>query len=181
MDKITPNKFIPMFNRAVIRMGETPSGNASCSARGLAKIGACVLNGGELAGVRIMSEAAVEQLHEGLVAKRDHGMTGMVTEFSQGGINLYRRSEADSAHHRREKELREGFYGWMGFGGSVFQWNRELGVSFAYAPTLLSWYDLQNLRGARMQRAVVECVEAMEVRARSNQMPEEEEETSRGN
>jgi hypothetical protein len=90
MDKVTPNKFIPLFNRSVIRMGETPSGNACCSARGLAKIGACVLNGGSLDGESIMRAETCDALHADLVAKVDYGMTGMVTEFSQGGINLYR-------------------------------------------------------------------------------------------
>ena len=50
MDKVTPNKFIPMFNRSIIRMGETPSGNAHCSARGMARIGAAVVDGGSIDG-----------------------------------------------------------------------------------------------------------------------------------
>ena len=50
MDKVTPNKFIPMFNRSIIRMGETPSGNAHCSARGMAKIGAAIVDGGSIDG-----------------------------------------------------------------------------------------------------------------------------------
>ncbi len=64
-------------------------------------------------------------------------------------MNLYRCYPEDSPRERREKCGREGFFGWMGFGGSVFQWRRDLGVSFAYVPTRLAWYDLQNLRGAR--------------------------------
>jgi hypothetical protein len=71
---------------------------------------------------------------------------------------MFRQCDNDSPQHRKEKEMRESFYGWMGFGGSVFQWSKDLDVSFAYAPTLLSWYDLQNLRGAKMQKAVAECV-----------------------
>ena len=50
LDKVTPNKFIPMFNRSIIRMGETPSGNAHCSARGMARIGAAVVDGGSIDG-----------------------------------------------------------------------------------------------------------------------------------
>ena len=41
-------------------------------------------------GVRIMGAKAVEALHDRVVSKRDHGMTGMITDFSQGGINFYR-------------------------------------------------------------------------------------------
>ena len=37
-----------------------------------------------------MGAKAVEALHDCVVSKRDHGMTGMITDFSQGGINFYR-------------------------------------------------------------------------------------------
>ena len=37
-----------------------------------------------------MGGKAVEALHDCVVSKRDHGMTGMITDFSQGGINFYR-------------------------------------------------------------------------------------------
>ena len=37
-----------------------------------------------------MGAKAVEALHDRVVSKRDHGMTGMITDFSQGGINFYR-------------------------------------------------------------------------------------------
>merc|ERR1719264_1128454 len=49
-EKVTPNKFIPMFNRPIIRMGEVPSGNAHCSARGMARIGAAIVDGGSIDG-----------------------------------------------------------------------------------------------------------------------------------
>ncbi len=35
MDRVTPNTFVAMFNRDSVMMGETPSGNGVCSARGL--------------------------------------------------------------------------------------------------------------------------------------------------
>ena len=53
---------------------------------------------------------------------------------------------------------RDGYYGWMGYGGSVFQWHPELEIGFAYTPTLLAWYDLNNTRGGELQKEVVECV-----------------------
>ena len=57
----------------------------------------------------------------------------------------------------RSKGLRDGWMGWMGFGGSVMQWHPELKIGFAYIPTCLHWYDLENLRGAKLQKKVVEC------------------------
>ena len=32
----------------------------------------------------------------------------------------------------RSKGLRDGWMGWMGFGGSVMQWHPELKIGFAY-------------------------------------------------
>ena len=53
---------------------------------------------------------------------------------------------------------REGYYGWFGYGGSVFQWNPELRVGFAFVPTSLHWYDMTNTRGKMLQQEVVKCV-----------------------
>ena len=33
-------------------------------------------------------------------------------------------------------KLRNGYYGWQGLGGSIFQWHPELNISFAYAQNL---------------------------------------------
>ena len=57
----------------------------------------------------------------------------------------------------REKIIygdRDGFYGWMGLGGSVFQWHPELKISFAYVPNDLMVTDFINMRGRRLQKIV---------------------------
>ena len=71
-----------------------------------------------------------------------------------------------------------GFVGWGGIGGSVLQaspkliiivslnsndallqqWHPELEIGFGYAPTLLHFFDLNNVKTARLQKAVVQCV-----------------------
>ena len=53
---------------------------------------------------------------------------------------------------------REGFYGWHGFGGSIFQWHPELKIGFAFVPTVLNTVELFNERGAKLQKLVVDCV-----------------------
>ena len=53
--------------------------------------------------------------------------------------------------------MRDGFVGWMGFGGSVMQWHPELKIGFGYIPTCLHWYDLENLRGGKLQKKAIEC------------------------
>ena len=56
---------------------------------------------------------------------------------------------------------REGFYGWMGFGGSAFQWNPELKISFAYVPSDLFAMDFTCRRAAKLQSVLVKCVQNM--------------------
>jgi hypothetical protein len=36
--------------------------------------------------------------------------------------------------------------GWLGFGGSVIQWRPDLHIGFAYACTLLTWWDMANTK-----------------------------------
>ena len=55
-------------------------------------------------------------------------------------------------------DLRMGFIGWAGLGGSVFQWHPELKIGFAFVPSCLHWFDFANLRGAKLQKLVLECV-----------------------
>ena len=57
--------------------------------------------------------------------------------------------------------MRDGYYGWMGYGGSVFQWHPDLEIGFGYTTTLLAWYDLDNTRGAKLQAEVVKCVKKL--------------------
>ena len=38
------------------------------------------------------------------------------------------------------------------------QWHPELEIGFGYAPTLLHFFDLNNVKTMRLQRAVVKCV-----------------------
>ena len=47
-----------------------------------------------------------------------------------------------------------------GFGGSVFQWHPDLEIGFAFVPNLMHWYDLSNVRGAKIQSEVIKCAAA---------------------
>ena len=85
MDKLASHLDTP-----TIRMGEMPSANGGASARGLARVAACVVGGGELDGVRIMSEEAVGKMQAKPTAAKDVGILGVVTQMTQGGLGLYR-------------------------------------------------------------------------------------------
>ena len=78
------------FNSRACRMGETPSAAAQCSARGLAKLAALVLAKGSLDGVTVMKPEMVEKLHAEPKEARDAAMGGMKTNFTQGGIALFK-------------------------------------------------------------------------------------------
>ena len=43
---------------------------------------------------------------------------------------------------------REGFIGWIGYGGSVFNYNPEKKIGFGYVPFELIELDMVNKRGA---------------------------------
>lgn len=147
------------FNSEEYRRGETSSANASCSARGLAKVAAMMAAGGQFEGKEYLSSAAWKALHAEPV---DALMGGaMPTRFTQGGVNQFCLDKTNSQMiDRAFNEGREGFYGWMGFGGSIFQWHPELDIGFAFAPTSLHYLDLLNERGKCFQAEVLSCVEA---------------------
>ena len=57
---------------------------------------------------------------------------------------------------------REGFIGWMGLGGSIFQWHPQLDIGFAFVPTALHILDLLNERGKRFQTEILNCVRKLD-------------------
>ena len=136
----------PLYNIDVLRRGETSSANGNCSARGLAKLGAVMANQGTLGGLTLLSNKAWQALHSEATHAPIFGVVD--TNFTQGGVNKF---EEDGG--------RDGYYGWMGYGGSVFQWHPDLRISFAYTPSLLHWCDGGNTIGRRLQQEVVLSVQ----------------------
>ena len=145
------------FNAHDFGKGETSSANATCSARGLARIGAMMSSGGKLDDREFLSGSAWQALH----AKPMDAMMGAAipTRFTQGGVDCFRPCEPGSpVLERAFNQGREGFYGWMGFGGSIFQWHPEKEISFAFVPTSLHYLDFLNERGKCYQAEVLRCV-----------------------
>ena len=146
---------IEFFNKPEVAMGETPSANAHASARGLAKLAAVMAGGGSWQGREYVSESAWALMHGEPVLRS----MGMPTTFTQGGVALF--SETSPGAPRIERALnqgREGFYGWMGLGGSVFQWHPEHRIGFAYVPTSLHLLDLVNERAKVFQQKVLSLI-----------------------
>ena len=139
-----------VVNDQEVRQAELPSVCANASAEGLGRLAAFMANKGKLGMERIMSEDSWKAMHAGVT---DAGLLGDVamTHFSQGGVNRYQRDDFFCCG-------RDGFWGWMGYGGSVFQWHPELKIGFAYVPSGLEWSDLTNMRGGLLQEEVPRCV-----------------------
>jgi len=149
-------KKIAFFNEPAVAMGETPSANANCSARGLAKIAAMLAAGGKWGGKEYLTESAWKAMHDAPL-KADMGFAS--TTFTQGGVALF--TETAPQCSRIERGLnagREGFFGWMGLGGSLFQWHPQYQIGFGYVPTSLNILDLVNERGKAYQTEVMRCV-----------------------
>lgn len=144
-----PQSFGPMkwVNEEAWRRAEVLSANTSASARGLAFLGTIMANRGVGAdGERYIPEQGWREFHEGKDRRVDQSY-GVTNTFSNGGA-------AHGSHV-------EGFIGWVGFGGSCFQWNPELNISFAYAPSDM-FPSGDNQRGAAMMTLAKECAEGMD-------------------
>lgn len=148
---------VRVFDSPAMTKGETPSAGAKCSARGLAKLAAVMAGGGQFGGHRIMGPQAFQALHDAPIQRN---MLALDTTFSQGGLASFGApNPADGALGVGLNVGREGFYGWMGLGGSIFQWHPELAIGFGYVPTQLHVLDMVNQRGKAYQAEVVRCVE----------------------
>ena len=148
-------KDIEFFNEAEMAMGETSSANTHASARGLAKLASIMACGGESGETRLLGEEGWQALHDN--PKRSD-MMAMSTAFTQGGVASF--GELSPNPSRLEVSLnrgRDGFFGWMGLGGSVFQWHPEKQIGFAFVPTRLHMLDLVNERGKLLQQATLSC------------------------
>ncbi len=66
--------------------------------------------------------------------------------------------DANEGEKEHQNKNREGFYGWGGYGGSIFQWNPELKIGFAFIPTVLDVIEMSNERGAVLQQLVKDCL-----------------------
>ena len=146
---------IGFFNEKEVAMGETPSAATSSSARSLAKIAAAMATRGTLDGKQIMTEAGWSAMHDDPDTK---AMNIGETTFTQGGVNMFATDANSSKAARDFNGGREGFYGWMGLGGSIFQWHPAKEIGFGYVPTSLNVLDLYNERGKDYQSEVLKCV-----------------------
>ena len=84
------------------------------------------------------------------------------TRFTQGGVASFSKvSNPSSPLDSGLNNGREGFFGWMGLGGSLFQWHPEFRIGFGYVPTSLNVLDIVNERGKSYQAEMLKCVDKL--------------------
>ena len=150
---------VKIFDSEGISKSEIPSAGAKCNARGLAKLAAVMANGGEFGGQALMSNDAWQKIHANPINRK---MTLLHSAFTQGGLAQFEdNGAAPKSFAAALNAGREGFFGWMGYGGSVFQWHPELRIGFAYVPTALYTLDFFNQRGKTYQQQTVACVRSL--------------------
>ena len=150
---------ILFFNEPIVARGETPSAAANCSARGLAKIASMMSTHGRYGESTYLTTEAWTAMHaDPIEAEMGFG----TTNFTQGGVNLFTKTSHESSKLVKEFNLgREGFVGWMGLGGSIFQWHPDHEIGFAFVPTALHVLDILNERGKIYQAEVLRCAEKL--------------------
>ena len=110
-------------------------------------------------GMTLLSEETLNNIHSDATREK-LGRGGFISHFTKGGFAKFQ-DDQDPSLTECERHCtdqinkgREGYYGWMGLGGSIFQWNPELKISIAYVPFELNILDLYNTRGKMLQKAV---------------------------
>lgn len=156
--------FVQFMNSSPWRRSECPHGNVHASARGLARVAGAMANKGVLGDTRILTEAGWNMLHDNSSVEVDAAMGRCRTQFTQGGVNKFHDYPDDILAERVFKSGRDGFVGWLGFGGSVLQWHPGRNIGFGYTVTLLTWWDLVNTNGRKLQKEVVTCHQAQMTR-----------------
>ena len=105
-----------------------------------------------------MSREAWEDMHSDPILSAELGP--VFSNYTKGGIQkwepisptrvpdtVFKMPKVTGLIGHHANRCREGYYGWMGFGGSVFQWNPEQQISFAYVPSDIFMLDGVSLRG----------------------------------
>lgn len=70
-------------------------------------------------------------------------------------------SEVTIAMKDRLNDLRDGWYGWIAYGGSVIMFHPEHKMSLSYVPNDIYRLEFGHVRAANLQKLAVEAVEKM--------------------
>ena len=63
----------------------------------------------------------------------DAGGGTIRSNFTKGGVNYFTKFDDANVGEDHFYSNHSGFYGWMGYGGSVLQWNPDKKIGFAFS------------------------------------------------
>ena len=87
-------------------------------------------NGGTFGEVEVLGPTGWEALHARPITRPFNSIFHwMTTSFTQGGVNVFQRQEQDPETGLRPLTGVQGFVGWFGLGGSIFQVGNMLGLA----------------------------------------------------
>jgi CubicO group peptidase (beta-lactamase class C family) len=130
---------------------EIPAANGIMTARDLARLYACLGNGGELDGARIMSAQRVKVMSQQQTRRPDLVITvevGWALGYMTGGIEGWPQGPRESA------------FGHAGLGGSIGFCDPEIGMAFGFTTNALAMDLIGYGRTARLAEAARNCAEA---------------------
>lgn len=118
------------FTHPTLKKGENTSAFTWANAKTMARFGAFMANKGTLNGQTLISEETWNASISDTTCELDQ--VGMYTKYSKGGFNLYEHSSKQTYDKNARfwspdtetiqawsGDNRDGFYGWMGLGGSI--------------------------------------------------------------
>lgn len=129
---------------------EISSSAGISNAKSLAKIHALLVNGGELNGVRLVSNETLAMALAQPETTFDAVLLQTIS-VSRGGWGI---------DFMPSMRMVQGFYGWTGLGGQFVCWNPRLKLSIALTRTGLSLYPTGDPRADEIVRAVSRAVKA---------------------
>ena len=126
------------------RAAEIPAANGTANARGVARIYGALANGGEIDGVRVLSEAAIDESTKQEWGDEPDAVLGMPMPKARGFM-LNRMSMYGP---------NDGAFGHSGAGGSIGFADRKAGIGIGYAMNQMVNNLDGDSRGGRLIKAV---------------------------
>lgn len=135
----------PAFNNSPEgRAMEICSAGCYTNARSMAKVNAVMAGGGEVDGVRLMSEAACAASMANGKLLEDQGLKTKF-DFTQGGFANFCQTKGAMVHDDDPIAL-SGLVGWGGWGGSLSAWHPAKRIAISYSMNGMASYLLGGPR-----------------------------------
>ncbi|KAI9009057.1 beta-lactamase/transpeptidase-like protein [Hyaloraphidium curvatum] len=152
-----------MNNHWGLRRGQHPAFGTLSNARSMARLAALICYGGELDGVRVISQKTVDEAMSEDPDVQECRVLRVQQPWTKGGWAVgegqrYPHQPPSAKSVARGKGAR--WTGWFGYAGSVLQWDAGRGIAFAYCPSGLQVALLGDFRSERLLEAALTCFEA---------------------